>query len=46
MRKKKPVKKVENQPKKQPPEQEADKDHGFDYGGLPERNLKKNLGCG
>ena len=21
-------------------------DHSFDFGGLPERSLKKNLGCG
>ncbi len=32
--------------KKQPPEQEAVKDSAFDFGGLPDRNLKKNLGCG
>jgi hypothetical protein len=32
--------------KKQPPEQEAEKDKAFDFGGLPDRNLKKNLGCG
>jgi hypothetical protein len=32
--------------KKQPPEQEAEKDDGFNFGGLPNRNLKKNLGCG
>jgi hypothetical protein len=32
--------------KKQPPEQEAEKDDAFDFGGLPTRNLKKNLGCG
>lgn len=25
-----------------PPE----KDESFDFGGLPDRNLKKNLGCG
>jgi len=23
-----------------------DEDNGFDFGGLPNRNLKKNLGCG
>jgi hypothetical protein len=32
--------------KNQPPGQEAETDKGFDFGGLPERNLKKNLGCG
>jgi LAS superfamily LD-carboxypeptidase LdcB len=31
--------------KKQPPEQEAEKTSAYDFGGLPERNLKKNLGC-
>lgn len=31
--------------KKQPPEQEAEKDDAFNFGGLPERNLKNNLGC-
>lgn len=46
MSKKKEGKKAKDKSKKQPPEQEADKDHGFDFGGLPERNLKKNLGCG
>jgi len=25
---------------------EPDPDPGFDFGGLPARNLKKNLGCG
>jgi hypothetical protein len=40
--KKKKVKTVE---KKQPPEQEAEKDDAFNFGGLPDRNLKKNLGC-
>lgn len=32
--------------KKQPPEQEAEKNNAFDFGGLPNRSLKKNLGCG
>lgn len=46
--KKKPGKKEKVKPteKKQPPEQEAEKDDAFDFGGLPDRNLKKNLGCG
>lgn len=26
--------------------QEADDDDGLDFGGLPKRDLKKNLGCG
>jgi len=25
---------------------EEDKPEGFDFGGLPQRDLKKNLGCG
>lgn len=37
---------VREQEKKQPPEKEAQKDDAFDFGGLPDRNLKKNLGCG
>jgi hypothetical protein len=44
MSKKKAPKKLKEKEKKQPPEQEAEKD-GFDFGGLPDRNLKKNLGC-
>lgn len=46
--KKKAPKKERTKPaeKKQPPEPEAEKDNGFDFGGLPDRNLKKNLGCG
>jgi len=32
--------------KKQPPVKEAEKDESFDFGGIPDRNLKKNLGCG
>jgi hypothetical protein len=28
------------------PAQEAEPDDPFDFGGLPNRNLKKNLGCG
>ncbi len=46
MRKKPIHKKTKEQVKKQPPEQEAEKDNHFDFGGLPDRNLKKNLGCG
>ena len=45
MNKKKAPKKIKEKEKKQPPEQEAEKDNGFDFGGLPDRNLKKNLGC-
>jgi hypothetical protein len=28
------------------PNPESSQDEGFDFGGLPARNLKKNLGCG
>lgn len=46
MSKKKPQKKEKEKEKKQSPREEADKDHAFDFGGLPDRDLKKNLGCG
>lgn len=46
MKKKVPKDKPKEQEKKQPPEKEAEKDSAFDFGGLPDRNLKKNLGCG
>jgi hypothetical protein len=38
--------KVKPDEKKQPPVKEAEKDDSFDFGGIPDRNLKKNLGCG
>jgi hypothetical protein len=41
-KKKKPSKKPEAP--KPPPAPEPEKP--FDFGGLPERDLKKNLGCG
>jgi hypothetical protein len=28
------------------PNPESSQEEGFDFGGLPARNLKKNLGCG
>jgi hypothetical protein len=31
---------------KQPPAQENTQENTFDFGGIPDRNLKKNLGCG
>jgi len=40
---KKDPKKVTPQPVKQTKEE---KPEGFDFGGLPQRDLKKNLGCG
>jgi hypothetical protein len=27
-------------------QREEEKPEGFDFGGLPQRDLKKNLGCG
>jgi hypothetical protein len=27
-------------------DEEPERDQAFDYGGLPARDLKKNLGCG
>jgi hypothetical protein len=39
-----------SRPKKEVPKSSKDetveKASAFDFGGLPERNLKKNLGCG
>jgi len=40
--------KKEKVPLPPPPsvEQESEQSDGFDFGGLPKRDLKKNLGCG
>lgn len=38
--------KAKKQEREQPPEKEAVRDDAFDFGGLPDRNLKKSLGCG
>jgi hypothetical protein len=46
MGKKKATKKPREKEKKSPPPAEAEKKNPFDFGGLPDRNLKKNLGCG
>jgi len=46
---KKKAKKAEKEPTKaQPPAptQGTEEDKPFDFGGLPNRDLKKNLGCG
>jgi hypothetical protein len=46
---KKKAKKAEKEPMKaQPPApaQGTEEDKPFDFGGLPNRDLKKNLGCG
>ena len=47
MKKKKPkkeIKKIVPAKEKEIPLQDDEKP--FDFGGLPDRNLKKNLGCG
>ncbi|MBX2961323.1 MAG: hypothetical protein KF687_02355 [Cyclobacteriaceae bacterium] len=33
-------------PLKKQAAQESENDNPFDFGGLPQRDLKKNLGCG
>jgi len=33
-------------PGKQEKPQPTEEDNALDFGGLPDRNLKKNLGCG
>ena len=46
---KKKAKKAEKEPKKvEPlaPNPATEEDKPFDFGGLPNRDLKKNLGCG
>lgn len=45
MKKKKP-KKDKEKVKQQPPPPEEIKEDRFDFGGLPTRDIKKNLGCG
>ena len=45
--KKKPKKKAVKKAKEvKAQEQQIDDEKPFDFGGLPDRNLKKNLGCG
>lgn len=41
-------KKQKTEPKKKPQTEltSEEKEKPFDFGGLPERDLKKNLGCG
>jgi len=46
MGKKKASKKPKVKEKEVPPSVEKEKEKPFDFGGLPERSLKKNLGCG
>lgn len=48
-KKKKPEKKDDQAPKAAPKPEEPivkDEEKPFDFGGLPQRDLKKNLGCG
>ena len=44
MKKAKPKKAKKEEPKKFLPPEE--KEEQFNFGGLPQRDLKKNLGCG
>jgi hypothetical protein len=46
MAKKKPPKKKKMKAPKIEPTPAPEKENPFDFGGLPDRNLKKNLGCG
>lgn len=44
-RKKKPVAGNKPSQAKTSPPEAGEKDKAFDFGGIPDRNLKKNLGC-
>jgi hypothetical protein len=48
MSKKKKDKKKETEKPKPPekPEVKEENENPFDFGGMPQRDLKKNLGCG
>jgi len=46
MGKKKALKKEKPKDKKSKPEEDLPEEKTFDFGGLPTRDLKKNLGCG
>jgi len=39
---------VKEKPSASPPQSQPDREseNSFDFGGLPDRDLKKNLGCG
>jgi hypothetical protein len=43
---KKAADKATVKPASQEPPRSIDEDKPFDFGGLPDRDLKKNLGCG
>lgn len=47
-KKKKPAKKNDHAPKPSKQEEPVvkEEERAFDFGGLPQRDLKKNLGCG
>jgi hypothetical protein len=42
---KEPLKKQKELPR-HPKEEPGEQENRFEFGGLPQRNLKKNLGCG
>jgi hypothetical protein len=44
--KSKPDDKKQKSPLKKETIQSGDKSGAFDFGGIPDRDLKKNLGCG
>jgi hypothetical protein len=46
MKKRKAKKVAPKEPKPAPPAPIEKSDEPFDFGGLPSRDLKKNLGCG
>jgi hypothetical protein len=46
MKKKLPAKKDKKIKKSSPEKKEENTTDAFDFGGLPRRDLKKNLGCG
>lgn len=45
MKKPKP-KKAKEKPKEESKPTQVENEKPFDFGGIPERDLKKNLGCG
>jgi hypothetical protein len=46
MKKQKPKKDKPQEKKKPQPASGEEEEKTFDFGGLPKRDLKKNLGCG
>lgn len=43
--KKKKAKAAKEKAKQAPPQPQETKDEGFDFGGIPQRDLKRNLAC-